>query len=286
VKVLVTGAGGMLGRDVVSACRRRGADVVPLGHAELDIGEGPEVDHVVSAVRPDVVVNCAAWTDVDGAEAHEHEALRLNSQAAGVLSMAASEVGAAILHPSSDYVFDGARRSPYVESAHPNPLSAYGRSKLAGETSVAVANRRHFVVRSAWLFGAGGRNFVETMLQLGARQPEVLVVSDQVGCPTYTVHLADGIARLIEGEAYGIHHMAASGSCSWYEFAQEIFDQSGVECRVMAATTEMLGRDAPRPPYSVLESERLDAIRLPIWREGLSEYLRERESLGRGVEAA
>ncbi|HZA90396.1 MAG TPA: dTDP-4-dehydrorhamnose reductase, partial [Solirubrobacterales bacterium] len=244
MKVLVTGAGGMLGRDVIAACRRRGAEVVPLGHAELDISDGPEVDDVISAVRPDVVVNCAAWTDVDGAESHEPEATRLNSQAAGVLSMAAAEVGAAILHPSSDYVFDGARRSPYVESAHPNPLSAYGRSKLAGETSVAVANRKHFVVRSSWLFGAGGRNFVETMLQLAARQPEVLVVSDQVGCPTYTVHLAEGIARLIEGQAYGIHHMAASGSCSWYEFAQEIFDQSGVECRVMAATTEMLARDA------------------------------------------
>ena len=286
MKVLVTGAGGMLGRDVIAACRRRGAEVVPLGHAELDISDGPEVDDVISAVRPDVVVNCAAWTDVDGAESHEPEATRLNSQAAGVLSMAAAEVGAAILHPSSDYVFDGARRSPYVESAHPNPLSAYGRSKLAGETSVAVANRKHFVVRSSWLFGAGGRNFVETMLQLAARQPEVLVVSDQVGCPTYTVHLAEGIARLIEGQAYGIHHMAASGSCSWYEFAQEIFDQSGVECRVMAATTEMLARDAPRPPYSVLESERPDAIRLPTWREGLSQYLRERESRSSGVEAA
>jgi dTDP-4-dehydrorhamnose reductase len=268
----------MLGHDVVAACTARGAEVVPLAHAELDIGDGPAVDKAMRAHRPDVVVNCAAWTDVDGAEEHESEATRLNSESAGVVAAAAAEVGAAILHPSSDYVFDGAKRTPYVESDHTHALSAYGRSKLAGETSVAVANPRHWVVRSAWLFGLAGRNFVDTMLQLGAEQPEVLVVSDQVGSPTYTAHLAEGLARLIDGEAYGTHHIAASGSCSWYEFAQEIFDQTGTDCRVMAATTEMVARPAPRPPYSVLESERPDAIALPSWREGLTEYLRERES--------
>jgi dTDP-4-dehydrorhamnose reductase len=276
VRVLVTGAGGMLGRDVVAACARRGAELVPLTHAELDITDGPNVDAAVAAERPDVVVNCAAWTDVDGAEDHEPDATRVNSEAAGVVAAAAAGVGATILHPSSDYVFDGAKRSPYVESDYVNPLSAYGRSKLGGETAVGVGNAKHFVVRSSWLFGVGGRNFVETMLQLGARQSEVLVVSDQVGCPTYTAHLADAIARLIETEAYGVHHIAAGGSCSWYEFAQEIFDQCGVECRVMAATTEMLARKAPRPPYSVLDSERPEAIRLPSWRQGLTEYLGER----------
>jgi dTDP-4-dehydrorhamnose reductase len=278
MRVLVTGAGGMLGRDVVSACRRRDAEVVALTRSELDITDGPAVDASLEAHRPDVVVNCAAWTDVDGAEDHETDAARVNSQAAGVLAMAASEVGASILHPSSDYVFDGAKRSPYVESDHPKPLSAYGRSKLAGETAVAVANPRHFMVRSSWLFGVGGPNFIETMIQLGSRQSEVLVVSDQIGCPTYTAHLAAGIARLIETEAHGIHHIAAAGSCSWYEFAQEIFDQCGMECRVMAATTEMLARKAPRPPYSVLGSERPDAIRLPRWRAGLTEYLSERSA--------
>jgi dTDP-4-dehydrorhamnose reductase len=263
VKLLVTGAGGMLGQDVVSACRRQAAEVVGLTRAQLDITDGPAVDKAMGTHRPDVVVNCAAWTDVDGAEDHEREATRVNSEGAGLVAVAAAEVGAAILHPSSDYVFDGKKRSPYVESDPTDPLSAYGRSKLGGETSVAAVNRRHFVVRSSWLFGAGGRNFVETMLQLADQQPEVLVVSDQVGCPTYTVHLAGAIARLIEGEAYGVHHVAASGSCSWFEFAQEIFDQSGVECRVMGGSTRMLARKAPRPPYSALESERPDAIRLP-----------------------
>jgi dTDP-4-dehydrorhamnose reductase len=270
----------MLGRDVVRACQVRGHRVVGLTHSDLDITDGAWVDQVVSGSRPDVLVNCAAWTDVDGAEDHEAEATRLNSEAAGVAAAAAASVGAMVLYPSTDYVFDGRKRSPYVESDLTSPLSAYGRSKLAGETSVQVANERHFVVRSSWLYGVGGRNFVETMLALaGADQPEVLVVSDQVGCPTYTAHLAVAIASLIEGDAYGIHHVAGAGSCSWYEFAQEIFDQSGVECRVMAATSDMLDRKAPRPAYSVLGTERRDAPALPTWREGLAAYLAEREAL-------
>ena len=286
MKIVVTGAAGMLGSDVVRVASGVRHEVVALGHDDVDVTNPADVERTIDRHRPGAVINCAAWTDVDGAEQNEREAALVNGEGAGYVAGAAAKVDAKVLYVSTDYVFDGGKRGPYLESDETAPIQAYGRSKLAGERATALANERSFIVRSSWLFGIGGRNFVETMLQLAARQPEVLVVSDQVGCPTYTVHLADGIARLIEGEAYGIHHMAASGSCSWYEFAQEIFDQSGVECRVMAATTEMLGRDAPRPPYSVLESERPDAIRLPIWREGLSEYLRERESLGRGVEAA
>jgi dTDP-4-dehydrorhamnose reductase len=220
---------------------------------------------------------------VDGAEDSEREATRVNSEAAGVAAAAAASVGAKVVYPSTDYVFDGSKRSPYVESDLTAPLSAYGRSKLAGETSVEVANERHFIVRSSWLYGLGGRNFVEAMLALGAEQPEVLVVSDQVGCPTYTAHLAAAIATLIEGDEYGIHHLAGGGSCSWYEFAQEIFDQSGLECRVMSATTDMLARKAPRPPYSVLGTERRGALELPSWRQGLAAYLAEREALEVGA---
>jgi dTDP-4-dehydrorhamnose reductase len=270
----------MLGRDVVRACQVRGHRVIGLGHGDLDVTDGVAVDEIVTGSRPDVLVNCAAWTDVDGAEDHELEATRVNGQAAGVAAVAAASVGAKVLYPSTDYVFDGRKRSPYVESDPTSPLSAYGRSKRHGETSVEIANKRHFVVRSAWLYGTGGRNFVEAMLHLAdADQPEVLVVSDQVGCPTYTGHLAMAIASLIEGDAYGVHHVAGGGSCSWYEFAQEIFDQSGVECRVMAATTEMLKRKAPRPAYSVLGTERRNPVTLPSWREGLAAYLAEREAL-------
>jgi len=283
MRVLVTGAGGMLGRDVVRACDLRGHSVLGLARAELDLTDGAAVDAAVVGQRPDALVNCAAWTDVDGAEDHELEATRVNSAAAGVAASAAASIGAKVLYPSTDYVFDGRKVSPYVESDLTAPLSAYGRSKLSGETSVGVANERHFIVRSSWLYGVNGRNFVETMLALAADQPEVLVVSDQIGCPTYTAHLAASIAELIEGEAYGIHHLAGGGSCSWYDFAQEIFDQSGVECRVMAATTDMLARKAPRPAYSVLGAKRSDARSLPSWRQGLSAYLAEREALEVGA---
>jgi dTDP-4-dehydrorhamnose reductase len=283
VRVLVTGAGGMLGRDVVRACELRGHRVLGLTHAELDVDDGPAVDAAVARVRPGAVVNCAAWTDVDGAEQHETDALRINSEAAGVVAAAAASVGATVVYPSSDYVFDGNKAVPYVESDLTAPLSSYGRSKLAGETSTQVANERHMIVRSSWLYGVGGRNFVETMLAIGADQPEVLVVSDQIGCPTYTAHLAASIAELIEGEAFGIHHVAGGGSCSWYDFAQEIFDQSGTDCRVMAATTEMLARSATRPAYSVLGSERSDARALPSWKQGLAAYLAEREALEVGA---
>ena len=183
-----------------------------------------------------------------------------NGAGAGNVAAAAAEVGAPVVYVSTDYVFDGGKDSPYVEVDQPAPLSAYGRTKLAGEEATAAANQRHFVVRSSWLFGIGGRNFVETMLQLAADHGEVLVVRDQVGSPTYTWHLASGLVRLIEGTAWGIHHMAAGGQCSWYEFAREIFDQAKVECRVLSATTEMLGRPAPRPPYSALASQREHAI--------------------------
>ncbi len=276
MKVLITGAGGMLGQDMVLACERRGHDVVAATRGDLDIRSASAIEAVLAQARPDCVVNCAAWTDVEGAESHEPEAMALNDEAAALLAGCAASQGATYVFISSDYVFDGSRRSPYVESDMPNPLSAYGRSKLGGETSVAAINARHFIVRTSWLFGHGGRNFVETMLRLAAEQPEVLVVSDQVGCPTYTPHFAAAVANLIAGSDYGIHHVAGGGHCSWYEFAQEIFDAADLETSVLAATTEMIGSVAPRPAFSVLRSERSDPVQLPSWRRSLNEYLAER----------
>ncbi len=278
MKVLVTGAAGMLGRDLMLAAGNAGHDVVGFGHRELDVTIAAGLEKKFDLERPDIVINSSAWTDVDGAEEAEEAAFAVNGTGAGNVAAAAAKVGAGIVYVSTDYVFDGAKGAPYVESDQPAPLSAYGRTKLAGEEATAAANKRHFIVRSAGLFGIGGPNFVETMLRLARTQNEVLVVRDQVGSPTYTWHLAYGLVRLIEGIEYGIHHMAAAGKCSWYEFAREIFEQAKVECKVLSGTTEMLGRPAARPPFSALTSQREHAIRLPSWHDGLAGYLAQREA--------
>jgi len=278
VKLLVTGAAGMLGRDVMLAAGNAGHDVVGYGRAELDITDAAALAKKFDLERPDIVINCAAWTDVDGAETAEEAAFAVNGTGAGNVAAAAAAVGASVVYISSDYVFDGAKAAPYVESDQVAPLSAYGRTKLAGEEATAAANKRHFIVRSAWLFGVGGPNFVETMLRLARDHGEVLVVRDQVGSPTYTWHLAYGVVRLIEGIEFGLHHMAAAGQCSWYEFAREIFEQAKVECKVLSITTEEFGRPAPRPPFSALTSQREHAIRLPSWQDGLAGYLAQRQA--------
>jgi dTDP-4-dehydrorhamnose reductase len=273
VKLLVTGAAGMLGRDVVAAAERTGHEVLAFGRTDLDVTDADAVRRAVADARPAAVVNCAAYTDVDGAEADERAAAELNCRAAGDVAAAAAAVGASIVQPSTDYVFDGAKRTPYLESDPTGPASAYGRSKLAGERAVMAANERHFVVRTSWLFGAAGRNFVDTMLALARDRDELKVVDDQVGCPTYTGHLAEALVQLAGGAAYGIHHIAGAGACSWFEFATEIFRQAELDVRVVPCTTEEFPRPAPRPAYSVLGSERPHPIRLPDWREGLAGYL-------------
>ena len=236
MKLLVTGAGGMLGRDVAAAAERAGHDVHGFAHGDLDITRSDSLRSAFEIVRPDVVINCAGFTDVDGAERDEAGAMLLNADAAGLVAAAAEAVGAAVVHPSTDYVFDGSKRTPYVESDATAPQSAYGRSKLAGEQAVASATGRHFVVRTSWLFGVAGRNFVETMLALARDEPKV--VDDQIGRPTFTRHLSSALLELAAGDAYGVHHVAGGGEpCSWFEFASEIFRQAEVDVRVLPCTT-------------------------------------------------
>ncbi len=254
-RVLLTGAGGQLGTALHEAFPEADAR----SRAELDV-----VTPLALGYRPDLVLHAAAWTDVDGAEADEAGARRVN--VVGTQNVVA--LGAPVVYFSSDYVFDGAKREPYVESDEPAPLGAYGRSKLLGEREV----RDGWIVRSSWLFGWTGHNFVRTMLRLGAEQEEVRVVADQTGCPTYVGHLAEATRELVALPG-GIWHVAAEGETSWSELAEAIFAEAGLDCRVVPISTEELGRPAPRPAYSVLRSEREGAPKLPHWREGLQECL-------------
>jgi len=232
-------------------------EVLALGHDDWDVtipapsGLGPV----------DLVLHAAAWTDVDGAESDPQGAAAVN--VGGTAHVA--ELGAPLVYVSTDYVFDGRKRAPYVESDPPNPLSAYGRTKLLGE---AAAGEQAWIVRSSGLFGWTGRNFVRTMLALGAERDEVAVVDDQRSAPTYVGHLALALREVVDRPA-GLWHLAAEDDCTWAELAEAIFEEAGLSCRVRRVSTQELGRPAPRPPYSVLRSERADAPRLPRWREGL-----------------
>jgi dTDP-4-dehydrorhamnose reductase len=271
MRLLVTGAAGMLGRDVVAAAGDH--EVVALARADLDITDAAAVRAAIRDARPDAVVNCAAYTDVDGAEADEDAATAVNGTGAGHVAAAAAAAGAHVVHVSSDYVFDGEAREPYPEDAPTAPRSAYGRSKLAGELAVAEAAPSAAIVRAAWLFGPHGRNFVDTMRRLGAERDEVAVVDDQVGCPTYTGHLAPALLTVAERKLTGVMHVAGGGHCSWFDLAVATFEESGLPTRVTPATTAELARPAPRPAFSALASTRGDAPVLPPWREGLRAHL-------------
>jgi dTDP-4-dehydrorhamnose reductase len=274
MRLLVTGAAGMLGRDVVAAAGDAGHEVVALARADLDIADAAAVRAAVRDARPAAVINCAAWTDVDGAEAAEGEATAINGAGAGHVAEAAFTAGALLVHISSDYVFDGTASEPYREDAPTGPRSAYGRSKRAGEIAVAgAAPERYAIVRSAWLFGPHGRNFVDTMRRLGAERAEVAIVDDQVGSPTYTGHLGPVLVTIAERGLTGIMHVAGGGSCSWLDLAEATFADAGIACRVRPMTTAELGRPAPRPAFSALASTRADVPALPSWRDGLRAHL-------------
>jgi dTDP-4-dehydrorhamnose reductase len=266
----------MLGRDVCGAAAAGGHEAIALARGDLDITDAGAVQAAVNRARPDAVINCAAWTNVDLAERSMQAALAVNGAGAANVARAAAGAGAWTVHVSSDYVFDGSKTEPYVESDPVRPLSAYGGSKLAGELAVAeAAPERHTIVRSSWLFGTGGPCFPVTILRLAAERDELSVVDDQVGCPTFTGHLARALVELAAGrDVGGILHVAGAGQCSWFQFAREIVAGAGLACEVKPGKTAELGRPAPRPAYSVLGTVRASqAPALPHWREGLAEFM-------------
>ena len=263
---VVAGAGGMLGRDLVAALQRRGEDVTGLARGDLDVTDGAAVRGALQRYRPAVVVNCAAWTAVDDAEAHEEDALLVNGQGAENIAAACAATGAALVHVSTDYVFGGDGRLPYAEDDRPGPRTAYGRTKLAGEQAVLrLLPGTGYVVRTAWLYGAHGPNFVATMIRLASERPTVDVVADQHGQPTWTVDVADQIIALAQsGAGAGIYHATSSGETTWFGLAQEVFRLLGADpARVRPTTSGSYERPAPRPAYSVLGHGRHEPARIP-----------------------
>jgi dTDP-4-dehydrorhamnose reductase len=278
----------MLAHDVRRVAERAGHELVLVDLPELDITDAAAVDAFFERERPEACVNCAAWTDVDGAETMRAQAHAVNAEGAGNLARATAKLGTPLLHISTDYVFDGAppldaggRPRPYVESDPTGPRSVYGATKLEGERQVLDASAEHTVVRTSWLYGVDGRNFADTMLRLAGERESVQVVDDQIGCPTWSGHLAPALLGLLERQVRGLVHLAGAGEVSWNGFAREIFRQAEVACRVEAATSEQMARPAPRPAYSVLESERSDVLPMPPWQDGLAGYLAARDGMMR-----
>lgn len=270
--ILVVGAKGMLGQDLLALLGERGRGIdLP----DIDITDLVSVQRMLTALKPRVVVNCAAYTDVDGCESNRETAMQVNGEGVAFLALITREIGAKLVQISTDYVFDGAKGAPYLEDDLPRPLSVYGESKLAGELNVDV-NPDNLVVRTQWLYGLHGKNFVETMLRLGQEKDELSVVDDQIGSPTWTVDLAQAIVSLIDRDCRGVYHCANSGTTSWNGFAQAIFEESAMPVKVTAMTTDQLGRPARRPLYSTLDCGKLSAdtgYAPQPWREALRQYL-------------
>jgi dTDP-4-dehydrorhamnose reductase len=276
VKWLITGAAGMVGSDLQQALTMRGEDVVALTKSDLDITDSRRVNAVIGDAQPSIVVNCAGYTRVDDAESNEKLANAINGSSVELLAQAANNVGALLVHLSTDFVFDGKKQSPYEINDATAPLSAYARSKLLGEQAATHAEK-HVVVRTSWLFGTHGPNFVEAIRnQIRKGTNPLRVVNDQRGRPTYTPHLAEAVIRIANVDARGTIHYADETECTWYDFACAIAEELGADVSVKAVSTEDFPRPATRPAYSVLSTERyerLTGVRPESWREGLREYL-------------
>lgn len=278
MKVLVTGHLGILGRALMLELVRRKVDVVGVDVAQMDVTDAGRVRAVVTREGPTAVVNCAAFTGVDDCESHKELCVAVNAQGAENVAAAAADAGARVIQLSTDYVFNGTSRVPYAEDARPAPLSAYGESKLEGERRVAAVAPDHLVVRTAWLFGAGGVNFVSKILTRAKAGEPLAVVDDERGSPTYAGHLATALAELLDVEFRGVVHVAGAGDASWYDVAAEVLRLTGIRVPLEAIAAADLDLAARRPPYSVLDVSRYTALTgqiMPPWREGLAAYLRE-----------
>jgi dTDP-4-dehydrorhamnose reductase len=281
MKILITGAKGQLGQELVRlSLVFPNGEIVGFDRKKLDVTNLEECYTVIHSYKPNAIIHCAAYTKVDQAESEANLAFRINAEGTRNVALAAEQIGAKIIYISTDYVFDGKASSPYREDDLPNPLSVYGKSKLVGEQFVRSLCSYYFIVRTSWIFGRYGHNFVKTMLKLEKERDVIKVVDDQVGSPTYALDLARFLLKLVRTEHYGIWHASNTGSCSWYEFARAVFEEKRLNVRVEPCTSADFQRLAPRPAYSVLAHEAIRYYGLePFrpWREALRDFLRDNE---------
>lgn len=274
MKILITGAYGMLGSDLREVLKNH--ELISAGSKDLDIADKDKVMDFISEKSPEMVINAAAYTAVDDCETNYDEAYAVNALGPKNLAIACSKIDVPLVHISTDYVFDGNKRTPLIENDKLGPQSAYGKTKLEGEKFIQENTDKFFILRTAWLYGLHGANFVQTMLSLAESHDEITVVDDQIGSPTYSLDLAVSIANLLNSDKYGIYHLTNEGECSWYEFSKRIFELSNVDVKVVPVSTEEFPRPAPRPRYSVLSNQKWIKAGFPPMRkyeEALSDYL-------------
>jgi dTDP-4-dehydrorhamnose reductase len=274
MKILITGAYGMLGSDLREVLKNQ--ELIVTGSKDLDITDEEKVVEFVCENSPELVINAAAYTAVDDCETHYDDAYAVNAIGPKNLAIGCNKLDIPLVHISTDYVFDGTKRTPLIEADKLGPQSAYGKTKLAGEEFIQENTDKYFILRTAWLYGLHGNNFVKTMLDLAENHDEITVVDDQVGSPTYSFDLAVAITNLLFSDKYGIYHVTNEGECSWYEFAKLIFELSNIDVKVVPVTTEEFPRPAPRPHYSVLNNKKWNSsgfVPMRTYQEALSEYL-------------
>lgn len=285
MKILITGANGMLSyafkktlqsKNMSRASKEAVDRLILTDINNMDITKAKEVLKFFNKTKPEIVIHTAAYTDVDGAETNKSQASKINRDGTRNVAVAAKNLDIPIVYISTDYVFGGGKRKPYTENDKPNPLSVYGLSKYAGEKEVRSITKKHYITRSAWLYGPRGKNFVMTILRLAGELGELKIVNDQKGCPTYTFDLAGAISKLIRSGKYGTYHIVNSGSCTWFQYAKEILKIKKINKRVIPITTKELGKPAKRPKYSVLSTKKINELKIktPNWKTALKEFLR------------
>lgn len=276
MKVLVTGVKGQLGYDVVKDLQKRGHEPIGVDREEMDLMNNDAIREFIMKTRPEAMIHCAAYTAVDKAEEEAEICYQVNAEATKVIAECAKKLDITLIYISTDYVFDGTKEGKYVETDLPNPINVYGASKLLGEQYVQQLLEKYYIVRISWVFGENGNNFIKTMRRLGSERDELNIIDDQVGSPTYTADLAPLLVNMMETNKYGIYHATNEGFCSWYEFANEIFKQSGIDVKINPITTDQYPTAAKRPMNSRMSKDKLTEFGfalLPSWEEALNHYL-------------